>query len=119
MQAVGLPACPACLAPDFARLAEGVGTASGCRRLMLTLQATTNTDFQAQMAARLATLPPASDPPTPEDEAAREAVLAQFYRDWQVGNRDRMNKWVKAWWSDIWTDIKLQARVYVTRALRR
>ncbi|KAL1405219.1 cytosolic Fe-S cluster assembly factor nbp35 [Vanrija albida] len=81
--------------------------------------ATTNADFDAQRAARLAALPPAADPPTAADEAAREAVLAQFYRDWQVGNRDRMDKWVAAWWADIWTDIKLQAKVYVARALRR
>lgn len=71
------------------------------------------------MAARLAALPPASDPPTAADEAARDAVLSQFYRDWQIANRTRMDKWVREWWRDVWTGLKLQARVYVSRALRR
>jgi hypothetical protein len=54
-----------------------------------------------------------SDPPTPEDLAKREAVLAQFYRDWQVGNRDRMIAWVEEWWRQVWIGIKMQAKVYL------
>lgn len=76
--------------------------------------ATTNADFEAQKARRLAALHP-SDPPTAEDEAAREAVLTQFYRDWQIGTRARQQAWVRNWWRDVWGGIKLQARVYVAR----
>lgn len=82
---------------------------------LLTLQAVSNAEFQAQRDSRLAALPPASDSPTKEDEAAREAVLTQFYRDWQIGTRDRQRAWVRQWWSDVWRGIKTQARVYVGR----
>ncbi|CAK9783517.1 hypothetical protein CC85DRAFT_287116 [Cutaneotrichosporon oleaginosum] len=77
--------------------------------------AANNADFEAQREERLARLPPASDPPTAEDEARREAALTQFYRDWQIGTRARQEAWVRAWWRDVWDGIKLQARVSVAR----
>ncbi|BEI82398.1 hypothetical protein CcaverHIS002_0302660 [Cutaneotrichosporon cavernicola] len=77
--------------------------------------AANNADFEAQREERLARLPPASDPPTPEDEARREAALTQFYRDWQIGTRGRQEAWVRTWWRDVWDGIKLQGRVYVAQ----
>ncbi|KAL7419798.1 hypothetical protein Q5752_005714 [Cryptotrichosporon argae] len=55
-----------------------------------------------------------------ETEAeAREEVLATFYRDWQVANRAVQAKWVRQWWADVWTGIKLQGKVHWARATSR
>lgn len=108
-RAVSPPLCRRVSSPKLNRCS--LSFSSG----QLTLQAATNADFEAQREHRLADLPLASDPPTPEDEAAREVVLAQFYRDWQIGQRVRQEAWVRAWWRDVWDGIKLQGRVHVAR----
>lgn len=46
-------------------------------------------------------------------------MLSQFYRDWQVGNRDRMIAWVEEWWRQVWIGIKMQAKVYLAGGWRK
>ncbi|OCF45050.1 hypothetical protein I317_01101 [Kwoniella heveanensis CBS 569] len=81
--------------------------------------ATTNASFEAQKAHRLSLLPPASDPPTEEDERRRQDALTQFYADWQIANQERQVRWVKEWWREVWDGIRIQGRIYILRALRR
>jgi len=42
-------------------------------------------------------------------------VLTTFYRDWQIGTRERQKAWVNQWWRDVWTGIKVQGRLYLGR----
>ncbi|WVQ73831.1 hypothetical protein IAR50_003412 [Cryptococcus sp. DSM 104548] len=81
--------------------------------------ASTNQSFNAQQQHRLSLLPPASDPPTAEDIRLREDCLTQFYADWQIANQDRQIRWVKEWWREIWEGLKIQARLYVLKAVKR
>lgn len=83
------------------------------------MKAETNMAFEAQRAHRLASLPPASDPPTAEDLARREQVLDRFYADWQAANRERMSAWVWEWWSEVWAGLRMQARLHAARLFRR
>ncbi|OXC67204.1 hypothetical protein AYX13_04306 [Cryptococcus neoformans] len=81
--------------------------------------AANNIAFNAQLDHRLSLLPPASDPPTPEDIRRKEDCLTQFYADWQMANQERQIRWVKEWWREIWEGLRIQARLYVMRAFRR
>ncbi|WVQ83585.1 hypothetical protein IAT38_005726 [Cryptococcus sp. DSM 104549] len=81
--------------------------------------ANTNNEFNAQLALRLAQLPPASDPPSEEDIRRKEDVLTKFYADWQMANQARQIQWVREWWREIWEGLKVQTRLYVLRGLRR
>ncbi|WVQ62812.1 uncharacterized protein L199_000961 [Kwoniella botswanensis] len=81
--------------------------------------ATTNLSFEALKAHRLSLLPPASDPPTADDERRKEDMLTQFYADWQIANQERQIRWVKEWWREVWDGVKIQGKIYFLRALRR
>ncbi|WWD16732.1 hypothetical protein CI109_101163 [Kwoniella shandongensis] len=81
--------------------------------------ATTNANFNAQLAHRLSLLPKASDPPTPEDTKRHEDCMTQFYADWQMANQERQVAWVKDWWREIWHGLKIQTRLYILRGMRR
>lgn len=70
-------------------------------------KAITNTLFQTHLDHRLRTrLPPAPGKDAPPDvraayDAARDAVLTDFYRDWLAANKARQARWVWEWWRDI------------------
>ncbi|KAK1920945.1 hypothetical protein DB88DRAFT_501619 [Papiliotrema laurentii] len=81
--------------------------------------ATTNAEFNAQLAHRLAALPTPSDPPSPADLKRREDCLAQFYADWQAANRQKQARWVREWWGEVWAGLRMQARVHLARLFRR
>ncbi|KAK4687435.1 apoptogenic protein 1, partial [Tremellales sp. Uapishka_1] len=78
-----------------------------------------NSEFNAQREHRLSLLPPASDPPSELDIRRTEDCLSQFYADWQIANRTKMGKWVKEWWREIWSGLKMQSKVYLSRGWRR
>ncbi|ODO06312.1 hypothetical protein L198_01544 [Cryptococcus wingfieldii CBS 7118] len=81
--------------------------------------ASTNQSFTSQQEHRLSLLPPASDPPSAEDIRLREDCLTQFYADWQIANQDRQIRWVKEWWREIWEGLKIQAKLYVMKGVKR